>query len=257
MSNRIVLKSVAWLIALTLVVLPVIGVLEGWFAADRWPVRYLQVEAEYAHVSAEQIRAAATTQLGKGFFALDLNDVRVAVARLPWVASVEARKCWPDTLILQVRERQPFARWGATRLIDRNGALFSVPGGDALQGLPQLEGPDDALPQVVDFYTGLVHELSGSGLVLSGVSLSPRGSWTLMLSNGAQILLGHKSIDARLARFLGVLPQLTAAHAAGFQHADLRYSNGFAVLWAANPAPVAPPSNQSKTSAPPAAKANT
>lgn len=257
MSNRIVLKSVAWLIALTLVVLPVIGVLEGWFAADRWPVRYLQVEAEYAHVSAEQIRAAATTQLGKGFFALDLNDVRVAVARLPWVASVEARKRWPDTLILQVRERQPFARWGATRLIDRNGALFSVPGGDALQGLPQLEGPDDALPQVVDFYTGLVHQLSGSGLVLAGVSLSPRGSWTLTLSNGAQILLGHKSIDARLARFLGVLPQLTAAHAAGFQHADLRYSNGFAVLWAANPAPVAPPSNQPKTGAPPAAKANT
>lgn len=257
MSSRFLLKAVSWLIALTLIVLPVIGVLEGWFAANRWPVRYLQVEAEYTHVSAEQIRAAATTQLGKGFFALDLDQVRNAVARLPWVASVEARKRWPDTLILQVRERAPFARWGAARLIDRDGALFSVPGGDALQGLPQLEGPDDAQGQVVEFYTSLVREFSGSGLILSGVSLSPRGSWTLTLANGAQILLGHKNTDVRLARFLAVLPQLNAAHPGGFQHADLRYSNGFAVLWAASLAPAAPPSNPPKTGAPPAAKANT
>ena len=53
MSSRFLLKTVSWLIALTLIVLPVIGVLEGWFAANRWPVRYLQVEAEYTHVSAE------------------------------------------------------------------------------------------------------------------------------------------------------------------------------------------------------------
>ena len=257
MSQRIVLKTVSWLIALSLIALPVVGVLEGWFAADRWPVRYLQVEAEYAHVSAEQIRAAAMTQLGKGFFALDLDEVRGAVARLPWVASVEARKRWPDTLILQVRERQPFARWSGARLIDRDGTLFTVPGGDALQGLPQLDGPDDALAQVVGFYTSLLHQFSGSGMILSGVSLSPRGSWTLTLANGAQILLGDRQADARLARFLAVLPQLTAAHSGGFQHADLRYSNGFAVLWSANPAPVAPPSNQPKTGAPPAAKANT
>ena len=54
-----------------------------------------------------------------------------------------------------------------------------------------------------------------------------------------------------------LLPQLSAAHPGGFQHVDLRYSNGFAVLWAASPAPVAPPSIPPKTGAPPAAKANT
>lgn len=237
MSHRILLKSVAWLIALTLVVLPVVGVLEGWFAANRWPVRYLQVEAEYTHVSAEQIRAAATTQLGKGFFALDLDDVRAAVARLPWVASVEARKRWPDTLILQVRERQPFARWGESRLIGRDGTIFSVPGSNDVQGLPELDGPDDRLADVVDFYTATQKTLAGSGMLLTGVSLSGRGGWTLTLSSGSQILLGHADVDHRLQRFLAVYPQIGPSHAGGFQHADLRYTNGFAIAWIAPAAP--------------------
>jgi len=241
MSSRFVLKTLAWAFALTLVALPVIGVLSGWFAVDRWPVRYLQVEAEYNHVSAEQIRAAAATHLGTGFFALRLEDVRAAVATLPWVESVEARKRWPDTLVLLVRERQPFARWGEQRLIGLDGNLFSVPGGAELQGLPQLDGPDEAMLDVVDFYTKIQHTLTGSGLILTGVRLSGRGSWTLTLGGGAQILLGDKRVDERLQRFLAVFARVRSDHAGGFQHADLRYSNGFAILWAA---PAAPPVKQ-------------
>jgi len=232
------LRITAWGVALTLVALPVVGVLNGWFAADRWPVRYLQVDAEYNHVSAEQIRAAAANHLGTGFFALKLEDVRTAVAALPWVENVEARKQWPDTLVLHVRERQPFARWGDQRLVGRDGALFSVPGSDVQQGLPQLDGPDDALPRVIDFYTDTQRVFTGSGMVLSGVSLSGRGGWTLTLVGGAQIFLGHEAVDRRLQRFLAVYPQLAGGHPGGFQHADLRYTNGFAIQWMAPAAPV-------------------
>jgi cell division protein FtsQ len=233
MNSRAPLKLLAWAIALTLIALPVVGVLNGWFAIERWPVRYLQVEAEYNHVSAEEIRAAAATHLGTGFFALRLEDVRAAVAKLPWVESVEARKRWPDTLVLQVRERQPFARWGEQRLIGLDGNLFSVPGGVDLQGLPQLDGPDAALFDVMDFYTKTQHAFSGSGLILTGVRLSGRGSWTLTLGGGAQILLGDKQVDERLQRFLAVLPRAIAGHGGGFQRADLRYSNGFTIRWQA------------------------
>ena len=91
---------------------------------------------------------------------------------------------------------------------------------------------------VVDFYTRTQRALTGSGLILSGVRLSGRGSWTLTLTGGAQILLGDEHVDEHLQRFLAVLPRVGAGHAGGFQRADLRYSNGFAILWA-NPAPVA------------------
>lgn len=246
MNNRVLLKLLAWTIALVLVALPVIGILNGWFATDRWPVKYLQVEAEYNHVSAEQIRAAAATHLGTGFFALNLESVRSAVAALPWVEAVEARKQWPDTLVLRIRERQPFARWGEQRLIGRDGTLFSVPGSEDVQGLPQLDGPDDRLSDVVDFYTATQKTLAGSGMVLTGVNLSGRGSWTLTLSGGAQIMLGHDDVAHRLQRFLAVYPQIGANRSSGFQHADLRYTNGFAIAWVV---PATPSSSNDKPAA--------
>jgi hypothetical protein len=57
-KGGIVAKLLAWGIALTLVALPIVGVLNGWFASDRWPVDQLAVRAEFNHVGAEQIRAA-------------------------------------------------------------------------------------------------------------------------------------------------------------------------------------------------------
>ena len=104
------IRLIAWCLAIALVALPIVGVLRGWFASERWPVTKLTVQAEFRHLGADDIRAAVRPRLGKGFFALDLDAVQKAVAALPWVESVEARKHWPDTLQLRVYERQPFAR---------------------------------------------------------------------------------------------------------------------------------------------------
>jgi cell division protein FtsQ len=230
--NRRFLKIFAWAIALTLIGLPIIGVLNGWFASDRWPIRNLQVEAEFNHVGAEQIRSATKNYLGTGFFAIKLDDVRAAVAALPWVERVEVRKRWPDTLEMRVLEQQPFARWGDNRLVGRNGVLFAAPGTESIQGLPQLDGPDAALADVIDFYDKALHTLTGSGLSLAGVSVSARGSWKLVLVDGSEIMLGQRDIDAHLQRFLDVFPRLAAGRGTNaFARADLRYANGFAIRW--------------------------
>lgn len=249
--NRAVLKLFAWAIALSLIGLPIVGVLNGWFAQERWPIRNLQVEAEYNHVGAEQIRAAAANHLGAGFFAVRLDELRAAVAALPWVERVEVRKRWPDTIEMRVLEQQPFARWGDRRLVGRSGQLFEAPGSETIQGLPQLSGPDPALPEVIDFYQRTLNTLSGSGLALAGVTLSPRGSWTISLVDGAQIVLGPRDIDERLKRFLDVFPRLAAGRGTNaFALADLRYANGFAIRWLAAPAAPTPASPTDAAPAP-------
>lgn len=239
------LKLLAWGIALTLVSLPIVGVLNGWFASERWPVRKLELRAEYAHVSAEQIRSTVQNHLANGFFAVHLGDVQKAVSELPWVERVEARKQWPDTLEVTVYEQQPYARWGDSHLISRAGKLFDVPSADGMQGLPELSGPDERLAEVVSFHAECLRSFAGSGLALRGVDLSARGSWRLTLASGAVIEIGRVDAKARLKRFLDVWPKLASTATAPPVYVDLRYENGFALRWA-TPEAVAPAAAKSQ-----------
>lgn len=226
------IRLVAWCLALALVVLPIVGVLRGWFAAQRWPVTRLTVQAEFHHVTAEQVREAVLPRLGKGFFALDLGGVQKALAALPWVESVEARKRWPDTLVLRIYERQPFARWNGRQLISRQGQVFDPPDAAANGSLPDLRGPDSRLAAVVSFYAETKRAFAGTHLRITGVQLTERGSWSITTADGAQIVIGDRDqAGRRLQRFLGVYPQLMAGRTGGFAYADLRYTNGFAVRW--------------------------
>lgn len=226
------IRLVGWCLAIALVALPIVGVLRGWFAAGRWPVTRLTVQAEFQHVSAADIRAAVQPKLGKGFFALDLSAVQKAVAALPWVESVEARKRWPDTLLLRVYERQPFARWNEQQLISRQGLVFDAPGAAEMTTLPDLHGPDDRLAEVVSFYADTRKAFAGDHLQITGVALTERGSWSVSTASGARIVIGDRDqAGRRLHRFLDVYPQLMAGHAEGLTYADLRYTNGFAVRW--------------------------
>ncbi|GAB2587594.1 cell division protein FtsQ/DivIB [Dyella jejuensis] len=226
------IRLVAWCLAIALVALPIVGVLCGWFAADRWPVTQLTVQAEFKHVSVAQLRAAVLPCLGKGFFALNLDAVQKSVAALPWVESVEASKRWPDTLLLRVYERQPFARWNASQLISGEGKVFAVPDAGSYQQLPDLHGPDDHLAEVVSFFADVQKAFAGTHLKITGVTLTDRGSWSVATDSGAQIVIGDRSqAGRRLRRFLAVYPKVVAGHDQNFEYADLRYTNGFAVKW--------------------------
>ena len=236
-STGLPLKLAAWAIALGLVALPVVGVMNGWFASDRWPFRQLKVDAEFQRINAEQVRAAVAPHIGVGFFAVNLDDVRESLEALPWVETVQVRKRWPDLLEIQLVERRAVAMWGDARLVSESGALFEVPGETAPEGMPRLVGPDARVADVLEFWRNTEKALDGSGLSVAGVTLSGRGSWALDLSSGAQLVIGREAPEARLARFIEMLPRLEAPANAYWARADLRYANGFAVEWRENAIP--------------------
>lgn len=232
MRSPVSLRGAAWLVAVALVVLPVVGLVRGWFASDRWPIRMLKVEAPYRHVSADQIRAVVAPYLHKGFFATRLDGVQQAVVALPWVASAEARKVWPDTLILRVQERQPVAHWNGDELIGRDGSVFRAPGAGQLTGLPELSGAEDRESDVLAFYRRVSAQFAAIGLKVAGVDLSGRDSWRLKLGNGAELVIGNVDPEQRLKRFLQTYPRLVQdGGGKTFSRVDLRYANGYAVRW--------------------------
>lgn len=231
MSQGLLFRLMAWVLALTVLALPVVALLNGWFASDRWPLRSLEIQAEFERVSAQQIRASVAPHLERGFFAVDLNQVRRLVEQIPWVEQAEVRKRWPDVLELRVVEHQPVALWGEERLLSRSGDLFAVPGAGELQGLLRLSGPEGRQQEIMAFAAYAQRVFSGTGFGVVEVQLSERGSWRLRLSPGQWVTIGRERPQERLARFASALPALLERHAGGFVSADLRYSNGFALRW--------------------------
>ncbi|HET6603830.1 MAG TPA: FtsQ-type POTRA domain-containing protein [Xanthomonadaceae bacterium] len=229
---HVAVRVVAWVLALTLMALPVVGVLNGWFAAQSWPLRRLTLTAEFERVNAEQVRAAMAPHAPRGFFAVDLEAIRTAVSQLPWVADVQVRKHWPDTLEVIVREHRAVARWGEDRLLSERGELFLAPGAAQVQGIPALQGPEGRAGEVLALFRDAEQRLAGTGLRPTGLGLSRRGSYALHLDEGATVLLGRAAPQARLARFARSIPQILASEQRPLLRADLRYTNGFAIRWA-------------------------
>ncbi len=228
------LRLLAWILAVALVALPVVAVLNGWVGAGHWPLTTLRATGQFDRVDEAQLREIVLPYARQGFFAVRLDDAQAAIARLPWVEHAEVRKRWPDTLEVRVVEHVPFARWGDDRLLSEHGRLFPADGIAAPEGLPQLHGPDSRVPDVVALYNEARVMFDPIDIDVRSVELDPRGSWTLGLASGAQVVVGRSEARARLGRFARLMPQLLTQQAQRLVRADLRYTNGFALSWAPN-----------------------
>jgi cell division protein FtsQ len=230
------LRLVAWLLALALVALPVVAVIRGWIGAERWPLRSVIVTGKLERIADREIIAAVYPHAQRGFFAVRLQDAQAAVARLPWVEHAEVRKQWPDRLLVTVVEHRPFARWGADRLLSERGRIIAARG--ALpEGLPQFDGPPARSAEMMRLYNEARALFAASGVDVRTLRIDARGSWSMTLSDGAELLLGRDDAWLRLQRFARLMPQL-GRDGRVLARADLRYTNGFALVWRA---PAAPP----------------
>ena len=234
------LRIVGWVLALVLVVLPVVAVLNGWVGAGHWPLTKLRATGEFRRVDGALLRQTLLPYAQRGFFAVDLEAARIAVAKLPWVETAEVRKRWPDVLEVRVVEHRPFARWGKDLILSEHGRLFPAKGIVVPKGLPQFAGPEARTSEVVELYNESHALFARIGIDVRKVELDPRGSWTLGLGNGGalngtQIIVGRSEARARLNRFVRLLPQLLTQNTQQLARADLRYTNGFALSW--KPAP--------------------
>jgi cell division protein FtsQ len=224
------LRLVAWLLAIVLVTLPVVAVIQGWAGAERWPLRRVLVVGNHERVDATMVRDTVLPYAKRGFFAVRLDDAQVAVARLPWIEQAEVRKQWPDVLVVRVVEHRPFAWWGEDRLLSERGRIFPSKGVAVPKGLPHFDGPESRSADLVELYNESRAMFAPGGLDVRALRIDPRGSWSMTLSNGAELLVGRDDAKLRLARFARLLPQL-AQQGRQLDRVDLRYTNGFALRW--------------------------
>jgi cell division protein FtsQ len=225
------------LLVLAILATPVVAVLNGWVGGGHWPMKRLQVTAPFAFVDQDKVRAAALPYLKDGFFAVDLKAINARLQALHWVERVEVRKQWPDTLIVQIHEYRPLAVWNGKQMLAEQGSVFAMPK-TKLPKLPAFSGHPLQANDMVAFYANAQPLFQSVGLAITELSISERNAWRIVLSDGLVLDLGRNDADARLARFVALLPKIKREEPRRLVHADLRYTNGFALTWRAPAAPV-------------------
>ena len=232
-------RLLGWSFALLLLAMPVAAVLNGWIGGERWPIRTLVLQAPFQAVDETTLRTTIAPLARGGFFAVDPQRVRAAVAALPWVDRVEVRKRWPDRLEVRVSELKPYAHWGDARLVTADGRLFDAPAGLG-KTLPRFEAGDSRAADLIAFHREARPLLVRAGSDTASLRLSARGGWSLVTAEGVEVEIGRHDPLPRLARFIRLMPELRrSASGRALARADLRYTNGFALVW--NAAASAPP----------------
>lgn len=195
------------------------------------PLRVVRIEGDFHYLDTQKLKALLSLQLNKNFLALDIEGLHEQVKAVPWVDQVSVRRKWPDTLMLEIHEQQPLARWNKGGLVNQRGEWFAADFNTATSSLPELEGPDGTAATLSGEFIYINSVLKHLHLQASRLSMTHRRSWKLDLGNGLSLQLGRMNVHARLQRFMKIYQQIIANQLQKIESVDMRYTNGFAVRW--------------------------
>ena len=210
-----------------------VGAWQGWVwlrNPELMPIQSLVVQGQSPRVPAGTILATVKPYAVQGFLWVNPDQVRHALAAVPWVADAEVRRVWPDKLQVQIRQEMPAARWlgGDGQMLNTQGQVFRVPAAQVPSGLPNLEGPANSGMQLLQQLAIFNRTLAPLGLKVADLQEDQRGAWRCILSNGVRLLLGRDDVLPALQRWVAIAPQIKEYLVPGATM-DLRYTNGLAV----------------------------
>lgn len=210
------------------------GLVWGWYLLkdpQNFPLRQVKITGTFQHVDKKILHAVVLPYANQGFFELNVSQLEKSLQQLAWIDDVAIRRVWPDTITIDVQEQKAIAVFGSNELINPYGKVFSAPITSFPSGLPKLNANPTQESLAWQYYQQLGDILRPRHLQITELELNARQAVSLILNNGISVLLGRDNIIPRLQRFVAVYPRLFASQAANVANVDLRYDNGFAVLW--------------------------
>jgi cell division protein FtsQ len=142
------------------------------------------------------LRAALGISKGDPILGFSLEAARQTVEKLSWVDQATIERRLPDTVVVQLVERRPFAIWqnqGRFVLIDRDGQTVTNEDVAQFRQLPLVVGPGapGAATPLIDALTNHPELLAR---LVAAVRVGER-RWNLQLRGGMSVMLpeGHEA----------------------------------------------------------------
>ena len=193
------------------------------------PISKVRIENQWQHIREEEVSWLLAEFMGAGFFNFDMDGVKRILEQHPWVQHATIKKLWPESISLHITEEVAIAQWGHSQLLNQNGETFKPIGIESLNALPLLNGPEESQLRVMGQYQAISQLLLPSALRLTGLTLTLRGSWELVLNEELTVAAGRTDVFEKLQRFVEFYAGQPATRTVGYRSIDLRYDNGIAI----------------------------
>lgn len=158
------------------------------------------------HTPGAQVNEALRTVRARTIFGYDTRAAKLRLENVGWVESARVMRLWPSTLVVELREREPFARWdirGHSVLIDREGEILGPVTPD-FADLPRISG-EGAHTAAADMLATLAEHPATARRVVLAERIEQR-RWDLILRDGLRVQLPAREAQAALpvlAQLLG------------------------------------------------------
>ncbi|HEX3755971.1 MAG TPA: FtsQ-type POTRA domain-containing protein [Rhizomicrobium sp.] len=159
----------------------------------------------YRRTPYQSVIAALSMQPGQSIFAADLGEAYQRLSRLPWVASVDVMRRYPDSIFVAVVEKRPFALWQSPDgivVVERNGHVITGEDIEKFARLPKLvgAGAPAAAAELIDAVA--THRAVAARV--AAYQRQSRRRWNLILDDGVVVKLP----EAGWRKQLGALEHL-------------------------------------------------
>ena len=154
------------------------------------------------------LREALGIMIGQPILGFSVAEARARLLSLGWVEDAVVERRLPDTLVVSLIERAPFAVWQDRRrfrLIDRNGETMGEQ--DVGRAAEELSLPLVVGPGAPEAATELLDEMKPYPDIrkrLVGAVRVGQERWNLVLKSGATVMLPGEDQDAALGRLQGL-----------------------------------------------------
>jgi|SRR6185295_18054851 cell division protein FtsQ len=147
----------------------------------------------------EAVLAAIGIEPGSPLFGFDAEQARNLLQNIDWVEKAGIRLVFPNTLEIEVTEREPFAIWqreGRYYVIDRTGVAMGADVKNYAGILPLVTGAGAQLA-AYDLFNQLASHRELAAKVKAAARVGGR-RWNLYFANNVTVALPEEGVDAAL-----------------------------------------------------------
>jgi len=172
------------------------------------PVRAIVIEGR-GNTPEPMLRAALGVTRGEPILGFSVAAAQRRIESLSWVEHATVERRLPDTIVVSLQERRPFAVWqhdGKFVLIDRNGQTVADQDLAAFGTLPLVVGVG-APEHAAELLDALRKQPALQSRVVAAIRVGQR-RWNLQLASGTNVLLPEGATAQAIAK----LAELQASH---------------------------------------------